>query len=113
MTTPKPSVSSLVDALNDRLRTRIGDPWRGIFHISIAVDLVHEATDLAKQLKRIGVTYQANFKPDELGTPASKLNELKIIDGMGAPGWTSGQLRRKPTQVASTPQEQAQASRTA
>jgi hypothetical protein len=80
MTAHKPSVSSLVDALNDRSRTRIGDPWRGTFQISIAVDHAHEASELAKQLDRLGVTYQANFKRDKRGTPTRAFLTIYGLD---------------------------------
>jgi hypothetical protein len=152
------SVSSLVDALNEPSRTRIGNPWRGTFSVSIAVDIAYEAASLATELDLLGVTYQANFKRDEWGTPkmaflaiyglddqchiletlveqlktsrqreledlvaargpipphivqrlqkslhwgrdyeylAQRLNDLRIVGGMGSRGWTARKLKQK------------------
>ncbi len=61
--------SPLAAALNDRSRTRIGNPRRGTFHLSIAVHDTTEATELGKQLDLVGATYQANFKRNSDGTP--------------------------------------------
>ena len=74
------SVSSLVDALNDASRTRIGNPWRGTFHVSIAVDIAQEAASLADELDLLGVTYQANFKRDEQGTPRMAFLAIYALD---------------------------------
>jgi hypothetical protein len=61
--------SPLVAALNDAARTRIGNPWRGTYQISIATDDVHETTAIAERLDGLDITYQANYRRDRKGRP--------------------------------------------
>jgi hypothetical protein len=56
-----------VAALNDVARTRIGDPWRGTYHVSVAIEDVHEAAEFAKILDSLGIVYQANYRRDQNG----------------------------------------------
>ena len=90
MNTTDTSASPLVAALNDRSRTRISDPTRGPIHISIAADTPHEATHLATQLDRLGITYQANFQRDKRRRPIRALltiysvdDQRRLLEGVG------------------------------
>jgi hypothetical protein len=69
MQTTNQSVSPLAAALNNTTRTRIGDPVRGSFSISIATDDAHEANSLAATLAGLGATFQANFRRHHTGRP--------------------------------------------
>ena len=55
-----PGTSSLLPALADAVRTRIGDPWRGTYHVAIAADDRAEAEALIRDLGLIGVAAQIN-----------------------------------------------------
>jgi hypothetical protein len=76
--TTNPSASPLVAALKDSTRTRIGNPWRGTYHLSIATADAHEATALANQLDSLGITFQVNYQRDGTGRP--KRGFLAIYD---------------------------------
>ena len=57
-------------ALNDPSRSRIGDPSRGTFYISIPVDELFEADVLGRALTELGIAYQANLARDAEGRAA-------------------------------------------
>jgi hypothetical protein len=158
MRTENRSVSALVATLNDVARTRIGNPWRGTYHTSVATDDAHEATVFAKILDSLGIVFQANYRRDKNARPetllltiydpasqqrllvacgdelrekrravletlvrarrpvpdailqkiqvtieagksyayiAERMNQLRIVDGMGGRGWTARKVRAK------------------
>jgi hypothetical protein len=74
------SVSPLAAALNDRSRTRIGNPRRGTFYVSIGVAETVEATELANLLDLIGVSHQANFKRNSEGRPIAAFLAIYRLD---------------------------------
>jgi hypothetical protein len=51
---------TLIDVLNDGSRTRIGDPWRGSYHVAIDVTDRPDVHELREQLAALGVTHQVN-----------------------------------------------------
>jgi hypothetical protein len=63
------STKLLVDALNNSWQTRIGDPWKGTYHLSIQAEDMEEAETLAEQLRGIGIEPKINLKLDEAGNP--------------------------------------------
>lgn len=50
-------------ALNDRSRTRIGDPWKGSYNVSVRCSTTAAAHELLAQLRSIGVEGQVNARP--------------------------------------------------
>jgi hypothetical protein len=62
------STNLLVTALNSR-QTRIGDPWKGSYHLSIQVEDREVAETLAEQMRAIGVEPRVNRKLDADGNP--------------------------------------------
>jgi hypothetical protein len=145
-----------VAALNDSTRTRIGNPWRGTYNISIAIADAHEAAALADELDSLEITFQVNYQRDRTGRPkkgflaiydldsqrrlsealgngltderrsaletlvrargpippetlrrigatvnmgesyayvAERMNQLRIVDGMGGRGWTAKKIQ--------------------
>jgi hypothetical protein len=89
MTDTPSSVSPLVAALNTS-RTRLGDPWRGTYHVSIETADVMEATTLANALNAVDVCFQTNYRRNETGRPEKafltvyKLDSLRrLLDGLG------------------------------
>jgi hypothetical protein len=57
-------LETLVRALNDRSRTRIGNPWRGTYSVSIKATQPGEAQILLGILTELGVEAQLNSKND-------------------------------------------------
>jgi hypothetical protein len=74
------SISPLVAVLNDRSRTRIGNPSRGTNHISIAADQAHEAARLGEELDKLQVTYQTNYQRNERRQPIRALLTIYGLD---------------------------------
>jgi hypothetical protein len=51
--------SPLVAALNDPARTRVGNPWRGTYHVSIKAD-ESEGRELAEVMEKLGIASRIN-----------------------------------------------------
>ncbi len=62
MTTDISGPLTLVRALNDRSRTRIGNPWTGSYAVSIKATDLEEAQALLHVLEELGVEAQLNSK---------------------------------------------------
>lgn len=67
-------------ALNDSARTRIGNPWRGTYHLSIATADAHEATALANELDSLGITFQVNYRRDGAERPEKGFLAIYELD---------------------------------
>ena len=54
-------VPTLTAALNDRSRTTIGNPWSGSYHVAIDVTNTPDATQLLKDIERLGANPKLNL----------------------------------------------------
>jgi hypothetical protein len=51
---------ALINALNDRSRTTIGNPWKGTYHVTIDVTNHGDSNQLLSELQALGVNSQVN-----------------------------------------------------
>jgi hypothetical protein len=61
VTNTQTRANALAKALNDGSRTRIGDPWRGTYHVAIDVTDQPDTDQLREELHALGVAHQVNF----------------------------------------------------
>jgi hypothetical protein len=86
--------SALINALNDRSRTTIGNPWNGTYHVTIDVTNSGDADRLLSELEALGVNARVNAGyVDRIAiydfASLSKLLEL----GESLDEWTKKRLR--------------------
>ena len=51
---------ALINALNDRSRTTIGNPWNGSYNVAIDITNCGDADRILRELRALGVTAQVN-----------------------------------------------------
>ena len=63
------AMAAIVDALNDRDHTLIGDPREGVYKLAIRTSNMKEAVERARQLAKIGIIPTTSIEHDSFGTP--------------------------------------------
>jgi hypothetical protein len=63
------AMAAIVDALNDRDHTLIGDPREGVYKVAIMTSNMKEAMERARQLAKIGIIPTTSIEHDSFGRP--------------------------------------------
>ncbi len=79
MTTDPTGPLTLVRALNDRSRTRIGNPWTGTYAVSIKATDLEEAQALLNVLEELGIAAQLNSKNQRQWVAVYKVEALRQL----------------------------------
>jgi hypothetical protein len=81
---PTSRAHALINALNDRSRTTIGNPWKGTYSVAIDVTNHGDTDELLSELEALGVTTQVNVgSRDRIAI--YELDSLKRLLALGDP----------------------------